>query len=346
MLSNLFVFTIALGLPPLDSPATRPAHTPKPPPPADMIAANEAAERFVQALRESQWSKALALCSPEAEKESRQYSSPEAFMHSVVPCERLIRETKLPIYAWNPMGGSWGLGAPALKLAELAPDPSIPWPISTWSTVYWQWHMKKTDTGWVVDFPTTAALKNYTEKQLAELRSAREKLVAKEKELEPILRGVHTRLTIQERRIQAGRPLPLRLELVNEGPAQLLYDDSAVRYWTPMTVRNARGETIPSSRGPSQIGMPCKLLKPGEAILLDNWDLTGCYRLKEPGRYTVQFSGNGLGISETDPNKTQLISRSPRGRIETLPGYGRRSSRLFPSNVVEIEVVATQPAGI
>jgi hypothetical protein len=207
--------------------------------------------------------------------------------------------------------------------------------------------MQESDSGWVVQFPTTLPLQEYVEKSLAELRHRREELVAKEKELDPIMRNVYTQLSVQEQRVRAGQPIRIRLELVNDGPAQLLYDDAAARFWTPMTVSNARGETIQSTRGPSQIPMYTKLLKPGDEILvLDNWDLRTAYPITEPGRYTIQFSGSGVSISETDPAKKQLIARSVRGDVETIPGYGRRSSRPFPSNVVEIEVVATQPAGI
>jgi len=62
--------------------------------------------------------------------------------------------------------------------------------------------------------------------RLAQLRRLRAEQVATEKELEPKLRGLHTRLTVRQTRVQVGSPIRFRLELVNDGLAKLLYDDA------------------------------------------------------------------------------------------------------------------------
>jgi len=322
-------------------PATRPSQGPALEPPPDLIQANSVVQGFVHALRESDWAKALGYCSIRVQDDAKPYPSPEAFFRSIVPVEQVVTRTKNPIYRTkkSAKGSPWAIYALAYKVAELERDPAVTWTLTTATQVWWQGGVRKVDSHWVIDFPTTP-LRSHIEKRLTELRRLREKTVAIERELEPKLRGVHTRLTALAEHFEANGYMPFRLELVNEGPAQLIFDKSRVGVNDSMIVKDDRGNLVSSLGRRIQTGMSHHPIDPGQTIvLLDRWDLRNQYRLTKPGRYTVQFRGGPM-IAEADPHKTIQIHDLASNTPKTKPAAGKRSSRFFPSNIVEIEVVA------
>lgn len=312
-------------------------------PPPDMLQADAAVQGLVQALRDSEWTKALDYCSAKVRNAAKTYPSAEAFVRDVVPIQQLVTQTKNPIYFnshQSSKGGPWGMHALAFRIAELEPDPADRWSLPITRQVWWQGVVKKDDSRSVVDFPTTP-FNSQVETGLSELKRIQKEAIANEMELEPKLKGVHTRLTPLAERFQIGKPMLFRLELVNEGPAKLVYEHSGAGVNDSMMVTTKRGSQVPYTAGDVQTMMGHEVIDPGTTvILLDKWDLANHYRLTEPGRYTVQFRG-GIQIAEADPHKTILVDRGHR-KIETLPDVGKRSLRLFPSNTVEIEVVATR----
>lgn len=347
MIHNLLVLTAMLILPLIADPATRPSSEPALEPPADLIQADSIVQGFVRALRDAEWQKALADCSPKVQGQAKQYPSPEAFFRSVVPLQKLISETKNPIYKPNPhpgKSGPWVMWALVVKVAEVESEPDVTWPGLTMSTpIYWQWRIDKVNSRWIIDFPTTPFQK-YVDQGLAERRRLRAERVANEKALDPILRGVRTRLTALDKQFKAGQSMPFRLELINDGFAQLLYEDDRVGLYCSMIAKDEQGKLLPCSLEPVQTFAGITPIQSAETVvLLDHWDLGIQYKLTKPGRYTVQFSGRGLHISEADPHKNVFVQRHPSGPPQTQPAIGRTASRLFPSNIVEIEVVSTQP---
>lgn len=333
----LLVLSVA-GMCLAESPTTAPA------PPPEVIQANAAVQGFVQALRDADWAKALGYCSARVQEAAKAYPSPEAFFRDVVPIQQLAEQTKDPIYspADNPAkGGPWAMRALACRVATLERDPADKWSVHGRREVWWQGRIEKTgESRQLMDFPTTP-LRDHVAGRLAELRRARAEAIANETELESKLEGVHTRLVPLSGRFEAGGPMLFRLELVNGGPARLVYDGSTAGVHRSFIVETAQGDPAKYTGGPVQTATQHNIIEPGQTVvLLDKWDLARQYGLTEPGRYTVQFRG-GVWIAEADPHKTiqiARIGRAPVGKIETRPAAGRRSLRLFPSNVVEIEV--------
>ncbi len=310
-----------------------------------MVQANATVQGFVQALRDADWTKAIGYCSAKVRQDAKAYPSPEAFFRDVVPITQITAQTKNPIYlrSGDPgKGGAWSLYPLAYRVAELEPDPADKWPLKIFREAWWQGRIEKSEgEGWAVDFPTTP-LRTHIEKRLVDLKRVRDEAIATETELEPKLKDLHTRLTPLASTFQAGSPMLFRLELVNDGPAKLIYKPGAVGVNSSFIVMTSAGHPAKYTGPPTQTGLRHDIIEPGRtAVLLDNWDLANQYRLTEPGRYTVQFRG-GVGIAEPHPHKTELVHRSS-DRIESQPAEGKRSLRLFPSNAVEIEVTAPPP---
>lgn len=347
MIHKLFFLTTTLILPLMAVPATRPSEESTTQPSTEMVAADFVAERFVQALKTSHWADALSCCSPQLQDEAKRYPSVEAFFRQIVPVQELINKPELPIYRWNSKVRKWAKGTPHVLVAKVEKSPYLleleNRPDVTWAyPVYWIWNVQQLNSKWVVDF-TVTPLQMYVDREVAREKRDQEKRVADEKALEPILRDVHTQLTPLRKQFKTSESMPLRLELINGGPGELIYDDVRVGLYCSRIVKDEQGKLLPCIIEPVQTGSAHKLLHPAQTdVLLDHWDLRAQYKLTKPGRYTVQFSGHGLHISEADPHKTVRMHRSPTV-IETVPDVGRRSSRLFPSNIVEIEVVSTQP---
>lgn len=338
----------ALMLPLSATPSTRPSSSSAPEPPPDLAAENAVILGFVQALHDSDWARAIGYCSPEVQEQARRYPSPEAFFRDVVPFEELTKKAKAEDYTlkYHPegrKGGPWSRMALAFKLADLERDPAVPWALAMSTSVYWQARTQKADSRWVVDFQTTP-LKAYIEKELAERRRVRAELTAKERALDPNLRGVHTRLTPLGMPFKVGEAMLFRLELVNDGPAELVYDDQQVGVNGSVSVKDKQGNPARYTGRPTQTWGTDKYIRAGQTVvLLDNWDLGSQYKLTKPGHYTVQFGG-GISVAEADPKKSIEVYRPGSKTVETRPAPGRGTHRSFPSNIVKIEVGATQPA--
>jgi hypothetical protein len=97
-----------------------------------------------------------------------------------------------------------------------------------------------------------------------------------------------------------------------------------------MTITGPDGEQVEYMAGPYQtVGAP-ETINPGEIkTLFDQFDVAKQYDIKRPGKYRVQFNGDGLEVSVKTDDKV-----AEGDYPESSKHYPGR----FPSNSVEIEV--------
>ena len=281
--------------------------------------------QFKRALQESAWEKTLSYCSERVKAKAKEYESPEDFFRAVVPIKTIVQTSQFRIF---PVKGTLNSFYCAFDWHFRTSDPEME------HRTGWQPDIYKTDAGWLVDFQTTPLelrIERYKQSALRSRRKAKE-YQAKLKALEPKLKGVKTHLTPLNKEFLLGQPMLFRLELINEGEAELLYDHQQVAVNASMTITDEDGKPVPYVAGPTQTVGWHKPIKPGESVVLfDKFDISKQYDIRKPGRYKVQFSGKGLEIGETRSEEDH--DKAP---FDNFIGTQRR----FPSNIVEIEITS------
>jgi hypothetical protein len=97
-----------------------------------------------------------------------------------------------------------------------------------------------------------------------------------------------------------------------------------------MTITGPDGEQVEYMAGPIQTVGAYETIRPGETKTLFDWfDIAEQYNIKQPGKYCVQFNGDGLEVSVKTDDKT--VERDYPESFKHYPGR-------FPSNSVVIEV--------
>jgi len=275
---------------------------------------------FRQALAESRWDKALSLCSERVRERARSYDSVEQFFRAVVPVAAVVQKSKIlrhygKSYYPNKVGG--GL---YFAVQEQADEPV--------EKLWWQVSVRKKDSKWFIHFDTTPIKRQLERMRAGRLRAEarRRERQAKRAAARARLKDVRVRtiLTAAGKTFVLGEPMLFRLELVNEGTVTVFYDHQQVAVNGSMIIRDQRGHRVPYIAGPYQTSGEFRPLKPRESVVLfDNFDITSQYYIDAPGRYSIQFNGEGL-----------MIGLGPEDGLEPLISVG-----FVPSNVVEIEVV-------
>lgn len=278
--------------------------------------------KFQQALQESAWEKALSYCSKSVKAKAKEYESVEAFFKAVVPIETIVQTRRFRFY---PVKGSTDKFYYVFDWSFHTSDPDMEHRIG------WQPFIYKTDVGWTIDFRTTPLkewIEQYKQDALWSRQRAKER-EAERKAFEPKLKAVKakTRLTLVSKEFVLGRPMLFRLELVNQGEEEFLYDHQQVAVNASMTITDENGKRVSYIAGPVQTLGWYKPIKPGESVVLfDDLDIAKQYDIKKPGRYKVQFNGNGLQIGITT------------GEEQFDPDNFIGIAEKFPSNTVEINV--------
>ncbi len=292
---------------------TRPARTtPKGGWPTTMPAEAKAVmDRFLKAVDQKKWEQALSYCKPRTQTRAARYGR-EEYLRTFVPIDQLRAEPayRFWTYAQDQLSEEYEYFGCFLKLSK-TPDGQ---------PVNWEWWLERTPRGWKIDLPDVP-VEQWTREEIDRLKRVKEREEAKWKALEPKLKGLRTQLTALQREYRLGRPMPFRLELVNEGKHELSYDDQQVAVNASMIIRDEDGRVVPYTAGPVQTGGADEPIRPGErAVLFASLDIAGQYDIKKAGKYQVQFSGHGLTVGDAIGSKN---------------GVARRT---FPSNTVEIEV--------
>jgi hypothetical protein len=167
----------------------------------------------------------------------------------------------------------------------------------------------------------------------------------------PATQGLKTRLIVAGAEFVVGKPLDFRLELTNESASTFVYDGQGVEREGAFVITDSEGKEVPYTDIPRQTSGHDALLRPGETVvLIDGYDPSNYYLLARPGRYQIQFTGNGLSI--IDARKVPLLAQLAAG-IESPsedPDHWfdevdklNRASLLVPSNTLTLNLKPGRP---
>ncbi|MHC4657984.1 MAG: hypothetical protein ACYS83_02250 [Planctomycetota bacterium] len=280
--------------------------------------------QFREALARSAWEEALSYCSDSVKAAAKEYESAEAFFRAVVPVEVVIGK---PDILRHPMKGDYTRLLGGLHFFPRSGTGD------TEEELWWQFRVDKGDTGWIIDFGAKSIRDRLERRKKDRLRTAEyeKERQARRKAFEWKLKAVkaRTRLTPLTKEFVLGERMLFRLELLNEGEVEFLYDHQQVAVNSSMTITDEKGERVPYTFGPEQTTGGYKPIKPGKsAVLFDNLDIARQYDVSKAGKYKVQFNSKGL----------YTAIGTGKGPFDNTIGI----QRTFPSNIVEIEVRALE----
>jgi len=107
----------------------------------------------------------------------------------------------------------------------------------------------------------------------------------------PGLPGLRAYLVLLDHSPALGSPLRVRLDLVNDSDATVLYDDQRCTEGT-FEIVGADGRPVPFVDGPRSTGGSYKELGPRSSVtLIAETDLSEHHLLSKPGRYTIRCYG-------------------------------------------------------
>ena len=283
-------------------------------------AAANLVRQFWIALEESDWNTALSLCSMEIRKEARKYTSPKAFFEAVVPVKEVLKKIRPRIGRWlhNPKYFAYIYDV-RVSHEGLTRDG------------FWVWMVRRMETEkkWEVHF-SAIQLKTWIAKEKEEINRVARERERHLKELAPRLKGVRAFLTPEREAFKLGGLMRFHLQLINGGNSVLHYDRQQVAVNDSMTITGPNGEQVEYMAGPYQTTGALETIKPGETkTLFDRFDIAGQYDIKRPGKYRIQFNGNGLHVSVKTDDKAADMD-NPES-FKPYPGK-------FPSNMVQIDV--------
>jgi len=291
----------------------------------------EAMARFQKALQDQRWDDALALCSGRVRASAAVYASKQIFFRAVVPVEQIVDAKSFPVSGGQTKGAS-NLAQPRtdefVRLTHFVRIPQQP----PSPDVSWAWTTYKLDSRWIIDFEPKA-LSDVIESEIARLKQENEDARRSGAVADHAITRVKTRLTGLNKSYAVGQPVLFRLELVNECDLALVYTAGRVAVDGCLNITDGNGEPVIFTGGPVQTAIRYERIESGNTVaLFDNLDLGRLYNLSKPGRYRVQFSGEGLSLALPAPKTPEQDHEQP---LHT-------TTRKFASNVVEIDIEPSQ----
>jgi hypothetical protein len=283
-------------------------------------------DQFKAALKASQWDKALACCSSKVQEAAKTYDSAQEFLLDAVPVDYVVAMKEYPVSttrgkadAGYDLLGSW------VDLMKSRTGPNI----------QWAWTLEKTHEGeWVVNFDPIPLRKYIARKALVQqerLELQRARFKAGFKAIKPSLERLKAKLVPLNEKYVVGKPVRFRLELANEGPVDLSYDDQQVTVNDPLIVTDAKGEKVKYIGGSVQAEGGNMPLRAGQTVVLfDKFDITRQYEINKPGVYRVQYKGAGLEIGD--------LPKIPPRNEAVIPTVEPDVAPYVASNVVEFRV--------
>ncbi|MBN1972873.1 MAG: M48 family metalloprotease [Sedimentisphaerales bacterium] len=261
--------------------------------------ANKEAEalmgKFQQALKDSDFEKAISLCSQKVQSFAKKYQPLEDFFNDVVPIEKIKALSEVLTF-----GGSTGPGNRRLAYfccVQLS-EPDIKPQIS------WEWKLNNTDSGWEIDFKTLT-LNAWIEQETNRLNNERIQALERDRILKE---GLELKLVPLSESFVVGKPMEFRLELTN-------ISDSPIEYWTadfyllndPLTIIDPNGKHVEYMSGSTQTTTVSKTLNPNQTIILkEKYDVTSQYHITKPGTYTFQFTGYDSTVVKSNIVKVEV----------------------------------------
>jgi hypothetical protein len=233
--------------------------------------------QFQQALKDSDWDRALGLCSENVKSKVDNYGSAEAFFRDIVPVDEVASLSQI-----QTSGGKYDRDGRRLEFFCFLRIPTTA-PIET---VDWAWAVGKSDSGWVIDFETIS-LKQHIEKE--RIRRMQEKQRALERR-ENLKNSLGIRLVALSEEFVVGKPMLFRVEMTNVSKSQIEYmGTSSVMVNDPMIIKGPDGNLISYVDTSYQTWALDVVIKPGQTVILaENYDVTSQYSIVKPGRYAFQ----------------------------------------------------------
>jgi hypothetical protein len=263
------------------------------------------ARAFLEAMRNSDWDRALSVCSQAVQAKAKESDSAETFFRRFVPLEKL---------AFQPRG----YGSRDGRIIEVFAEVSIDVPDAQWP-VRWNWKLVRAGPTWLVDFELVP-LNQLIQKEVLKseyLNGGTRRPEMSEGDLTYVLTPVTSEFVI-------GHPMLLRLEMKNDGSDPVAYGRTSVTVNSPMLVTGPDGETIPYVDTSYQTAGGIDVILPGEVIILaGRYDVASQYRIIRPGRYTFQFRGVRPGRETSNVCEVEV-------RPGPLPAVEQMIERLLP----------------
>jgi hypothetical protein len=245
--------------------------------------------QFQQALKDSDWEKALSLCSEKVKRKAKQSDSAEVFFKSVVPIQEVISFSDFRVRGWS--SGGWGIERYHYDVGVRVPERDF--------AGEWEWSVVRTPSGWFIDFKPYS-LEVWMKHQILMYTRKPGKPRAT---WEEVRKGLEIRLLPVSKEVVIGKPMLFHIEMTS-------VSDDTLEYWCtswvandPMVVKGPNGVNVPYMGGPAQVAFWHEYIEPGETIVLvDNYDVTSQYHITKPGKYSFQFKKlyNGSNIVEVD----------------------------------------------
>jgi hypothetical protein len=290
--------------------------------------------RFQDALAAEQWQEALSFCSDRVREKAAQWPSPKAFFNETIPTRLLLAQDfgYWTLRSDQPGGFDWTDKANFYGLQVTLTEPESK------PVVQWFWAILATNQTWVVDYPPVK-LEEYVARKKVAIQEREERIKQIHQSLELKVNGIKTHLIPVSQRFIIGSPMLFRVQLTNLGKTSADYMDSGVAY-APLTVLDDKGQPLPYTEMPSQIGVAKGEVAPGASVVLaDRIDLNQHYAIPKPGKYLVQFSGARLEIGQPIPSADPGLFGEEDNVIMPFSDFVPATNR-FPSEFIKIEVTA------
>jgi hypothetical protein len=216
--------------------SSRPVRRGRKPPPEDVAAVIEA---FQQAISNSDWQKALSLCSEKVVKKAGQSDSLEAFFRSVVPIKELLAETDIRVHGWSGDYDEATRYSFGVRVRFPEKDDGLEW----------EWSAVRSRGGWLIDFkPKTLDVQMKHHRMLQDRYNRRRDQSYHELRAEKARKGLKVYLVPLMEEFVIGKPMPFRMELVNLSDETLGFGQTSYVVNDPMIVIDLNGNRVPLSR--------------------------------------------------------------------------------------------------
>jgi len=257
----------------------RPRRTGRQPPPEDVAVVIKA---FQQAICNSDWQKALAICSEKIVKKARESDSLEAFFRNVVPIKELLSETDIRVHGW---------GSDYDEVTRYSFGVPVRFPEKD-NGLEWQWSVVKSGDSWLMDFkPKTLEIQMKHYRMMQERLNPRRDRSDDELRVEKMRKGLEVYLVPLVEVFVIGKPMLFRIELANVSDETLGYRQTSYMVNDPMIVTDPDGNRVPYMDTSYQTAGGPDFIEPGETLaLVESYDVTSQYHITKPGKYSFQFT--------------------------------------------------------
>ena len=233
---------------------------------------------FQKALKESDWKKALSLCTDEVKSKAAGYESPEGFFKDVLPIKEILSTTEFHLRGQSRRGQITRYMYP-IKLQ----DPNAI------GSLEWELYAAERGRKCSIDFETKP-LKIWIKHKILEQKAANSQLRIDPNETK---RGFDVRIIPLSEYFVVGKPMLFRVEMKNISNATLGYLKRTSMEHNPMIIKGPEDINVPYLETYFQIGVTHKFTEPGETVVLaENYDARSQYHIVKGGRYSFQLKGS------------------------------------------------------